>query len=113
SVALSCLCLSAPPATPNSHSLSLHDSLPIYTAAITASVQPHVGSATSMPVNTKLPTRIAPMSAFCPGNWIGLPGVIFGPCNFPRSEEHTSELQSRENLVCRLLLEKKNRQASN
>src|SRR5690606_26038506 len=26
-----------------------------------------------------------------------------------RSEEHTSELQSRENLVCRLLLEKKNR----
>src|SRR5690606_39506479 len=30
-------------------------------------------------------------------------------CFFPadRSEEHTSELQSRENLVCRLLLEKK------
>src|SRR5690606_40522798 len=27
----------------------------------------------------------------------------------PRSEEHTSELQSRENLVCRLLLEKKKR----
>src|SRR5690606_41424472 len=27
-----------------------------------------------------------------------------------RSEEHTSELQSRENLVCRLLLEKKNTQ---
>ena len=26
----------------------------------------------------------------------------------PRSEEHTSELQSRRNLVCRLLLEKKN-----
>src|SRR5690606_41305802 len=26
-----------------------------------------------------------------------------------RSEEHTSELQSRENLVCRLLLEKKNK----
>src|SRR5690606_40100326 len=26
----------------------------------------------------------------------------------PRSEEHTSELQSRENLVCRLLLEKTN-----
>src|SRR5207302_6238092 len=28
-------------------------------------------------------------------------------CPSPRSEEHTSELQSRENLVCRLLLEKK------
>src|SRR5690606_40822881 len=29
--------------------------------------------------------------------------------NATRSEEHTSELQSRENLVCRLLLEKKKR----
>src|SRR5690606_41560086 len=28
-------------------------------------------------------------------------------CGRKRSEEHTSELQSRENLVCRLLLEKK------
>src|SRR5690606_40856289 len=36
--------------------------------------------------------------------------VSGGPTIFildPRSEEHTSELQSRENLVCRLLLEKK------
>src|SRR5690606_39667858 len=32
---------------------------------------------------------------------------ISGPFNPTRSEEHTSELQSRENLVCRLLLEKK------
>src|SRR2546427_1865429 len=31
-----------------------------------------------------------------------------GHCVFPyRSEEHTSELQSQSNLVCRLLLEKK------
>src|SRR5690606_40927537 len=30
-------------------------------------------------------------------------------CPSARSEEHTSELQSRENLVCRLLLEKKNK----
>src|SRR6266496_4479978 len=34
-----------------------------------------------------------------------------GPCSRPgvsvRSEEHTSELQSRRDLVCRLLLEKK------
>src|SRR6266496_6756546 len=28
-------------------------------------------------------------------------------CDRPRSEEHTSELQSRRDLVCRLLLEKK------
>src|SRR6266511_5486647 len=31
----------------------------------------------------------------------------------PRSEEHTSELQSRENLVCRLLLEKKKKNIKN
>src|SRR5688572_32471313 len=30
-----------------------------------------------------------------------------------RSEEHTSELQSQSNLVCRLLLEKKNKRARN
>src|SRR3712207_8637356 len=30
-----------------------------------------------------------------------------------RSEEHTSELQSRQYLVCRLLLEKKNKQIAN
>src|SRR5690606_39760403 len=30
-----------------------------------------------------------------------------------RSEEHTSELQSRENLVCRLLLEKKKKKQTN
>src|SRR5690625_6574547 len=34
----------------------------------------------------------------CPSTW-----------SFPRSEEHTSELQSRGHLVCRLLLEKKKR----
>src|SRR5690606_40039780 len=32
-----------------------------------------------------------------------------GAAGRDRSEEHTSELQSRENLVCRLLLEKKKR----
>src|SRR3712207_7479285 len=32
------------------------------------------------------------------------------PCPSPRSEEHTSELQSRQYLVCRLLLEKKKKQ---
>src|SRR3712207_9402506 len=33
----------------------------------------------------------------------------FGVCLLSRSEEHTSELQSRQYLVCRLLLEKKNK----
>src|SRR5688572_33184603 len=34
--------------------------------------------------------------------------VVSVPYKWPRSEEHTSELQSQSNLVCRLLLEKKN-----
>src|SRR5690606_40317565 len=34
-----------------------------------------------------------------------------GEAGIPRSEEHTSELQSRENLVCRLLLEKKKKKS--
>src|SRR3712207_8630656 len=33
--------------------------------------------------------------------------ALFGVRSIPRSEEHTSELQSRQYLVCRLLLEKK------
>src|SRR3712207_7889766 len=36
----------------------------------------------------------------------GVDGVDLGD-DHPRSEEHTSELQSRQYLVCRLLLEKK------
>src|SRR5688572_32340495 len=41
-----------------------------------------------------------------------LPGTEDGTDPFfsPRSEEHTSELQSQSNLVCRLLLEKKQKQ---
>src|SRR5256885_9852998 len=45
--------------------------------------------------------------------WLATPNteLISGsrPVYFVRSEEHTSELQSPCNLVCRLLLEKKNR----
>src|SRR2546430_9927261 len=38
----------------------------------------------------------------------GSSGIHHGlAVNLPRSEEHTSELQSQSNLVCRLLLEKK------
>src|SRR5690606_41793072 len=37
-------------------------------------------------------------------------GMYWPTAALPRSEEHTSELQSRENLVCRLLLEKKKKQ---
>src|SRR3712207_7648575 len=52
-------------------------------------------------------------SGFC-SSWVcGLVGVVLGrdPLLFgkilSRSEEHTSELQSRQYLVCRLLLDKK------
>src|SRR5690606_29309204 len=43
------------------------------------------------------------------GRWVllGVALVVVLTSFTLRSEEHTSELQSRENLVCRLLLEKK------
>src|SRR5947209_9867173 len=37
------------------------------------------------------------------------PALRLAPVLLPRSEEHTFELQSRQYLVCRLLLEKKNK----
>src|SRR3712207_8270554 len=39
--------------------------------------------------------------------------AIFADFETPRSEEHTSELQSRQYLVCRLLLEKKKKNITN
>src|SRR5258708_24786717 len=65
-------------ATTEIYTLSLHDALPIYLSAV------------QLFCSTILVTR--------PSNH-GRPG--------PRSEEHTSELQSPDHLVCRLLLEKK------
>src|SRR5690606_40267838 len=41
------------------------------------------------------------------GAYTGATRAREGKFEAARSEEHTSELQSRENLVCRLLLEKK------
>src|SRR3712207_6976768 len=40
-------------------------------------------------------------------------GTLGAICGAVRSEEHTSELQSRQYLVCRLLLEKKKKSTSN
>src|SRR3712207_7436463 len=42
-----------------------------------------------------------------PGGVPVLRQTLVGVVEVPRSEEHTSELQSRQYLVCRLLLEKK------
>src|SRR5437660_3693800 len=41
-------------------------------------------------------------------SWVLRGGVILSASIILRSEEHTSEVQSRGHLVCRLLLEKKN-----
>src|SRR5256885_14723579 len=66
-------------ATTEIYTLSLHDALPIWRYSTRGSSKP-IGSA---------PARRCPCFTM------------------PRSEEHTSELQSPCNLVCRLLLEKK------
>src|SRR2546426_6276616 len=52
----------------------------------------------------------ASKTVFCKNDRANAAGDDFGPKhggNLERSEEHTSELQSPCNLVCRLLLEKK------
>src|SRR2546421_8669316 len=42
--------------------------------------------------------------------WPAARGISASALRYPRSEEHTSELQSRSDLVCRLLLEKKKKE---
>src|SRR5690606_41910247 len=80
---------------PEIHSLSLHDALPISRPSpATSSASATSGPSTrSGPTCSWLSCRARP-----PTRHTRAAG---------RSEEHTSELQSRENLVCRLLLEKK------
>src|SRR2546426_6673572 len=51
------------------------------------------------------PHRLSAHAQVLPGGRLSYPA---GPPDQMRSEEHTSELQSPCNLVCRLLLEKKN-----
>src|SRR2546425_2533449 len=56
--------------------------------------------------------RRSPAQTWVPGGSRGVRPASFAetcrrPCCTPRSEEHTSELQSLAYLVCRLLLEKK------
>src|SRR5882762_9033628 len=62
-----------------------------------------------LPEGGPLPTSSAAAAAPRPCRAPGSPGPPCppAPCTPPRSEEHTSELQSHLNLVCRLLLEKK------
>src|SRR5206468_8768022 len=52
--------------------------------------------------------RLVVTGAEGPQGLAGYLAILTEPRNNQRSEEHTSELQSRSDLVCRLLLEKKN-----
>src|SRR5690606_41709335 len=96
------------PATTRLYTLSLHDALPISlrrVLVLDGSPGPWLPPGFDVvPQGTGgLDERLADAFARCDG-----PALLIG-MDTPqvRSEEHTSELQSRENLVCRLLLEKK------
>src|SRR5437588_9281915 len=63
---------------------------------------------TLFPYTTLFRSRCSLLHDFYLHLWIGLPNCPVGqPDPKMRSEEHTSELQSHSDLVCRLLLEKK------
>src|SRR5690349_22175657 len=65
-------------------------------------VQSATGSARLVPV--RVSSGLVPRWAPSDGMGLSVGAAALGT----RSEEHTSELQSRRDLVCRLLLEKKN-----
>src|SRR3712207_8172114 len=84
--------------------LSLHDALPISPPSSGAAARPS-GSGSAPPARGRTPGR-----PVCAPPATSRPHPLRAPRRRPRSEEHTSELQSRQYLVCRLLLEKiKNR----
>src|SRR2546430_5239775 len=82
-------------ATTEIYTLSLHDALPIWMSSVTRSTSIRNNPRPSCAPSTR-PRR----------------GRSRGPAARTRSEEHTSELQSQSNLVCRLLLEKKKEHTS-
>src|SRR5690606_41050964 len=99
------------PATTHLYTLSLHHALPIsleVTKLPEGGTLAPVANTVSNVVNIGSGSRSAPAKelSIVANDVIEIPlhGKIAA-----RSEEHTSELQSRENLVCRLLLEKKDK----
>src|SRR5690606_41536621 len=93
--------------------LSLHDALPICLCmeflrqTFHHSLMAKMGYLLAKPALSKLRQRLDPRR-YNGAVFLGLNGVTVkshGASDAYRSEEHTSELQSRENLVCRLLLE--------
>src|SRR2546422_7179735 len=86
-------------ATTEIYTLSLHDALPISRAWRAAfRGRPVMASACARFVIAAAASRARPSSS----------AIRAASALASRSEEHTSELQSRLHLVCRLLLEKKN-----
>src|SRR5699024_12747987 len=96
-ISLSVLSLSLHSAPPVIFTLSLHDALPICFDF----GRRRAGCVSSLPARFSTLGTIQLDVASAPERPRRRSGTV------PRSEEHTSELQSRFDLVCRLLLEKK------
>src|SRR5690606_42058462 len=106
--AISLLISCTDPSTTVIYTLSLHDALPILPVGQVAGVvvghHPAHGTGGRHQVNGGQKLRHVPHPPGKAGRALLVHGITGQQL---RSEEHTSELQSRENLVCRLLLEKK------
>src|SRR3712207_8365604 len=96
-------------ATTEIYTLSLHDALPISKPAFISTTSASTATLGSAPTGIYSPQACRTYKQKAIGPLVpatGSPSNLV--CNIPgRSEEHTSELQSRQYLVCRLLLEKK------
>src|SRR3712207_7463684 len=95
-------------ATTEIYTLSLHDALPISSAGDRSAGRcGSAAPAVARPQRSPRPARQVCRSAACASASRRITGHARAPRPPSRSEEHTSELQSRQYLVCRLLLEKK------
>src|SRR3712207_8369678 len=90
-------------ATTEIYTLSLHDALPIWTRPRSAAGG-HPGQLRHPAMKS---FRRHERAEALPSLLVVAEVVEARACRRQRSEEHTSELQSRQYLVCRLLLEKK------
>src|SRR5205823_7752082 len=96
------------PAPTATYTLSLHDALPISRNNVRLSVG-RTGESGMYPSNSNTRTDLAIAGGTQISNRWSAEASINYINDGMRSEEHTSELQSLAYLVCRLLLEKKNK----
>src|SRR5207249_12068274 len=94
----------SPPAT---YTLSLHDALPIFRAICPNAAFPDIELQERVPNSENIRTDRLSLSLLGDGFVEAVPDQALLDLARGRSEEHTSELQSRFDIVCRLLLEKK------